>query len=329
MPTSITVNALPKAASPGAQQQWIRKANLIVSNGPGSQGIDLSQLRFKFHISQWDLQTTPNYIVVRIYNLAEDTAQQVQKEFTSVHLDAGYEGGNFGAIFDGTIKMVRRGRESPIDTYLDILAADADIARNFTVVNKSYKAGVTAKTQFDDIASAMQLPQGYVADMPVNALSRGKVLFGMARRRLDNLSATQSATWSVQNGQIQFIPLTAYRPDEAVVLNSNTGMIDLPEQTQDGIRVRCLLNPNIRIGTLLQINNKSIQRAFLGGQNLFNMGRLEDLPGLLPKVTDDGFYRTYVAEHVGDMRGQEWYTNIICLAVDRSAPQGQQVKAYG
>ena len=104
MVLQITVNkAAPKAASPGAQQQWIRKVGLVVSNGPGSDGIDLSNMRIKFRTFQADLPSTPNHVEIRIYNLSDDTANKVQKEFTSVHLDAGYEGGSYGVIFDGTI----------------------------------------------------------------------------------------------------------------------------------------------------------------------------------------------------------------------------------
>ena len=311
--------------------QWLRKVGLIVS--AGSDGLDLSTLRIKFKNNQWDLtDSTPNFTIIRVYNLSDDTAKSVQKEFNAVTLQAGYEGGNYGVIFSGTIKMVRRGRENPTDTYLDILAADGDIGRNFGIVNKSLAAGATAKQQLDASVSAMNLPAGYTPDLPPAALSRGKVLFGMARDRMDDVTATANCNWSIQNGKVVVLPLTGYLPGDAVVLTSNTGMVGLPEQTEDGIQVKIQLNPRIKIGGLVQINNKSIQRAFLGGQNLFATGRLETLPGLLPKVTDDGFYRVYVAEHSGDSRGpgsSEWYSDLTCLAIDSSAPAATAVQANG
>lgn len=326
MTLQLTVNAKPSEPSaPSSELQWLRKVGLIVSSG--SSGLDLSSFRIRFRVQQWDVTSAPNHTIIRVYNLSDDTAKSVQKEFQRVTLQAGYEGGSFGVIFDGTLKMARRGRESPTDTYLDILAADADVGRNFSVVNKTLAAGATPKDQMNAVIAAMGLPTGYVPDLPAGALSRGKVLFGMARSRMTDIASSSGTTWSVQNGQVVVIPLTGYRPDQAVVLNSNTGMIDKPEQTEDGIHVKTLINPRVKIGTLVQINNASIQRAFLGGDNLFFQGRLETLPGLLPKVTDDGFYRVYVAEHYGDTRGTDWYSDLTCLAIDASAAPAQSVKA--
>ena len=61
--------------------QFGRKASLVVSTG--TQGLDLSQLRFKFQTRNADTQA-PNTLYVRIYNLAPTTVQTIQKEFTTV-----------------------------------------------------------------------------------------------------------------------------------------------------------------------------------------------------------------------------------------------------
>jgi hypothetical protein len=310
------------------QQQYLRKIGLFVS--AGTTALDLSNMRIVFRVFQSDLPSTPNYATIKVYNLKDATATQVQKEFTAVRLQAGYEGGPYGVIFSGTIKMVRRGRENPTDTYTEILAADGDVARNFGIVSTTLAAGATLQQQLDAIVKAMGVTTSYVPpDIPIGVLSRGKVLYGMARDRIGDVAATSNATWSIQNGQVQLVPLTSYVPGTAVVLTSNSGMIGLPEQTEGGIKVKVLLNPQIKIGTLVQINNKSIQGAFLGGQNLFAQGRLENFPLLLPKVTWDGLYRVYVAEHEGDTRGQPFYTNLVCLAIDASAKPANAVMADG
>jgi hypothetical protein len=46
-------------------------------------------------------------------------------------------------------------------------------------------------------------------------------------------------------------------------------------------------------------------------------------------VTNDGFYRVMVAEHVGDTRGNDWYTELTCLAADISAPASSAVLPAG
>jgi hypothetical protein len=315
------------ASQSSNQQQYLRKVGLFVT--AGSSGLDLSNMRIVFKVFQADVPSTPNYANIKVYNLSADTSKSVQKEFTAVRLQAGYEGGSYGVIFNGSIKMVRRGRDNPTDTFLEILAADGDVARNFGIVNTTLAAGATPDQQFAAVIKAMGLPAGFTPDLPITALSRGKVLYGMGRDRMDDIAASVNATWSIQNGQVQVVPLTSFIPGTAVVLNSNSGMIGVPQQTEDGIHIDCLLNPRIKIGTLVQIDNKSIQTTFLGGQNLFAQGRLENIPGLLPKVTWDGFYRVYVCEHTGDTRGTPWYSNLICLAIDSSAPMATAVLADG
>jgi hypothetical protein len=173
----------------------------------------------------------------------------------------------------------------------------------------------------------MGIPAGYVADMPPGAAQRGQVKYGMSRDYMRDLADSNGMTWSIQNGQVQMIPNTGYRPGTAVVLNSDTGMIGMPRQTAGGVLVDCLLNPNIKIGCLLQIDNASIQRDLLGGQLLNAPGRLENMQGFLPKITADGYYRVYVNEFEGDTRGRGWYNHITCLAVDKSASAGNSVQA--
>ncbi|MGQ3505100.1 hypothetical protein ACT9SR_13340, partial [Enterococcus faecalis] len=76
--------------------------------------------RIVFDVRRGDLQT-PNSLRARVYNVSETTRQRIEQEFTRIVLQAGYAG-NYGIIFDGSVKQVRRGRENQTDTYLDITA---------------------------------------------------------------------------------------------------------------------------------------------------------------------------------------------------------------
>jgi hypothetical protein len=46
-------------------------------------------------------------------------------------------------------------------------------------------------------------------------------------------------------------------------------------------------------------------------------------------VTNDGFYRVLVAEHVGETRGNDWYTELTFLDVDISSLASSSVLANG
>lgn len=319
-------------------QQFGRKVSLIIGFDSG-EALDVSDLRIVYRVQRADLQT-PNSARIRVYNVSAATARRAQKEFTRVVLQAGYEG-NFGIIFDGSIKQVRRGRESQTTTFLDITAADGDSAYNFAVVNTTLAAGSVA-TDHVSVATAAMNPYGvslgYLPELPSNPLPRGKVMFGMARDFMRWTARTTQTVWSIQDGKVVLVPETAYMPGEIPVITSETGMIGLPQQTANGIEVKMLQNPSIKIGRLIWLDNASVQQyeySLNVGQQAQNE-RIE----MQAKLQDDGFYYVMLAEHSGDTRANEYYTSTTCLAADvtvlpdsfkdkAAVPPAGVVKKYG
>lgn len=291
-------------------EQFLRTCSLIVS-GNNLDGLDLSQLRIKFSVKRSDTMT-PNVADIRVYNIEEQTALRIRKEFTKVILQAGYEG-NFGVIFQGNVKQVIIGRESATDTFIDIIAGDGDRAYNFAIVKTTIKKGSTQTDQINAAVTAMSdkgVTQGHISEMPASQLPRGKVMYGNARNYLRDVAQTSSSSWSIQDEKVTFVANKGYLPGERVVLTSKTGMIGTPQQTNEGVNIKCLLNPNIRIASRVQIDNKSIQQFKI---NLSVPNSAANIPAPL---TFDGTYYVLVVEHVGDTRGIEWYSNLICLNVD-------------
>ena len=328
-------------------QQFLRKASLFVYNpqdlyslnnpsayvAAGRAPIDLSNFHFRFNTAQED-EESPNNCTIRVYNLSRDTVKKIRQEYSRVVLQAGYQHGPFGVIFDGTVKQFRTGKENNTTTYLDILAADGDIAYNWAVLRQTLAAQSTVAQRTEKIIAAMApygIQPGSIQYPDTGGiLPRGKVLFGHAKAALRQVVATQLSTWSIQDGHIQIVPLDGYVKGEAVVLTSKTGLIGRPEQTQEGIKARSLLNPAITCGGTVYINNAKINQteqapgsAIPGGQLAYNQ-----YAGFqrFATVTEDGLYRVYVAEHEGDTRGTPWYTNIICLTVN---PTTGKVQPYG
>ena len=305
-------------------QQYLRACTLIVSTAAG-QGLDLSKLRIKFKIKRSDT-VTPNTADIRVYNLDEQTAILIRKEFTRVILQAGYES-NFGVIFQGNIKQVILGRESATDTFIDIVAGDGDRAYNFAIVNATLQAGSNQNDQIQAAANAMSkkgTTLGHVGDLPTTQLPRGKVMYGNARKYISNSADTSGKIWSIQDEKITFVGKSTYLPGTAVVLTSKTGMIGTPQQTNEGVNVKCLLNPQIKIGGRVKIDNASIQRFKIDLS-------VPNSPANIPApLTADGVYYVLVAEHSGDTRGVEWYTSLICLNIDVTTnPINSVVTNYG
>jgi hypothetical protein len=299
--------------------QYLRKCRLLV--GDDDDALDLSDFRIRFQVRRGDWQT-PNSADIRIYNLSAATSNRIKGEFTRVRLEAGYEG-NYGLIFDGTITQVRRGRESQTDTYVDITAADGDAAYNFAVISVTLAAGSTPMDQLRAIVASMEsrgISLGDIPELPDYRLPRAKVMFGMARDAMTNLAVTLGCSWSIQDGRLTLVPDNGYLLGEAVVLRYDTGMIGLPRQTINGIEVKALINPMIKIGKRIHIDNASIQeyRYSPGMKQLAkNMQIKEQID-----TSSDGFYRVLQVNYSGDTRGEEWYSEIFCVAVDATVSYG-------
>jgi hypothetical protein len=110
-----------------------------------------------------------------------------------------------------------------------------------------------------------------------------------------------------------------------VQINTANGMIGAPEQTDNGIMVRCYLNPLIKIGQQVEINNKDINQAVIKSQ-FFPSYQSQYYPAT---ISNDGFYRVLVAEHSGDTRANEFFTELTCLDIDISSPAKNSVLAAG
>jgi len=215
------------------------------------------------------------------------------------------------------------------------MAADGDIAFNNTFVNKTLAAGSTQKDKAQVYVDAAKKSGGITgADLTAlqgtgGVIPRGQVLFGLGVAQLNDVAQTTNTSWFIEDGILKFASNTGFLAGQAVVLNSQTGMVGIPEATNNGVEVAALLNPNIKIGTRVQIDNASInQTQNIGGVERGAFPGFNDFT-FFANVTNDSFYRVLVLSHIGDSRGTEWYTRMVCLALDSSAAPGSSVLAFG
>lgn len=311
--------------------QWLRKAELIVSGG--ETALDLSAFRVRFHTKNAS-EEAPNNCAIRVYNLSAKTILKIRDpekggvEFTKVTLNAGYENGNFGVIFQGTIMQFEVGKENAVDSYLDIFVSDGDMGYNQGVVSTPLAKGTTILDGVKAVEKAMPgtiLNPEFFTNIKLTPNIRGTTLFGLSRAYLRDASSTLNASWSIQNGKIVMLENRRYLEGEAVKINVATGLIGIPTLTDEGVSIKCLLNSRLKIGGLIQLNNEEITQLSQRDPNNvipYNQYGVQTIAPLSP----DGTYMALVVEHEGDTRGTAWYSNITCLAVDRSAPKDKSVK---
>ncbi|MCK7171575.1 hypothetical protein [Enterobacter chengduensis] len=334
---------------------WIRHFELQLLNQNG-KGIALSDFKVTFNIEWFNISTTTRVGVIKIYNLAASTANKILgSEFSKVRLIAGYDGiadpvdvnqvgvvreinadeigqndgKNYGLLFSGDIRYSVTGKENPVDSYVLIQAADSDMAFITTMSHQTLAAGYTAvdlnKALMKDF-SVSGVSEGKTPEMPPTVFPRGRVLFGMTRDLMDNVASQCKATWMFVDGKREMVAQDEFVHD-AIVLNSTTGLIGMPQQTLgNGVNVRCLINPNIKVNGLIQLDQKSVYRSQLGNTEIaMANGRITDqntngnisLNGTTAQpasIATDGVYIVRGIMYTGDTRGQAWYMDMMCEA---------------
>jgi hypothetical protein len=323
-------------------QQYLRKISLIVSTSSGS-GIEFGDFWIVFTVRRGDMQT-PNSLDVRIYNLKPDTANKIaKKEFTTISLSAGYHD-NEGILFQGSIVQFRQGRVNQLDSYVDITAADSDRAYNYATISASPPAGTKKGSVADIIQGAMNaksigqaITQGYRPNFKPNVSIRGQALYGMARDECRDFALANECKWSLQDGALTFIPWTSFISGGPIPeISVSTGLIGVPEQTQAGINIRTLLNPNIKVGSLIKLNSQINRFRFnldypSQSTNPQTLLQTQIAPNIGPNTGNpsdqQGLYYVMVANHSGNTRGENWYSDLICLSADATLVNKDQANA--
>lgn len=247
-----------------------RRYRITVSDSKGN-AIDVSQLHCTFNITK-TIQMEPNTSEITIYNLNAQTENTIMISGVRVTIEAGYEGTQFGLIFDGDILQTIREKEGSITYKLTIIALDSDRAINFDIANFSITRGQTARSMLDHIVSKAQSPisLGSISNqLNGQTLTRGKVFFGKSSDYLRQIAKSNNMQYYMDNGTLNLINMDDLPEGEIFELSPKSGLIGTPEQTDYGISGQCLLNPQIKLNSLIHVDNSLVRakRIDLNGSN--------------------------------------------------------------
>jgi hypothetical protein len=131
----------------------------------------------------------------------------------------------------------------------------------------------------------------------------------MARDLLKTIGYATGSTFTIVNDKAQMVKNDNFKPGDAIVLNSSTGMVGRPQQSSDGIRARMLINPRVAPAVKLKIDEASIDKQ------LFNPAYGAEVNNtMIPDIAADGIYKVLYVDHIGDTRGGVWYTEATCMS---------------
>ena len=315
-------------------RQFLRQCTVSLA---GSSSVSIpgggpKDLRITFAIGASTLQA-PNPAKVSIYNPNPETiASFKNKEFQDLSIQAGYQD-NVGLIYSGQIKQsLYLHEEDNVSARVDIFCAEGANAYQQSRVGSTLAAGYTPRDKLNLALDAMK-PFGISGlglcnvDLDSPKDPRGRPFIGMGRDLIREVALSAGAVWWIQGGQVHMVDhAKPLQSDGPVVLNSATGLVGWPQQTEGGIVARCLLNPAIKIGTQVQIDEASINGAERNNTvdgGFGNVGNANTNLNNTGQIAADGLYRVLYLEIEADTRGPPWYQTLTCLATGANPNAGQ------
>ena len=300
-----------------------RVAELTVGEANG-KAVIIRDLRFSFAINK-DSDKTSNKLVLKIYNMNNQTRHLVERVNNNVILKAGYAD-DLGpiTIFAGTVLSAWTIKDGN-DVITELNVRDGALPLRQAKISVSYIPGISALSVLKDVADSFGLP---VKPLPESiedkVYSSGFSFCGKAETAMKNICQYLGLTWSIQNHEVQILNKDKPFGDELVVLTPENGLIGIPSRIIDSTRnqsqgesspasslllseslpgkqyqiegytVKSLLQPRLYPGCYVGLES----RALLLNPENDNEGTK------LPRA----FFRAEVVTHSGDTHDGEWFT---------------------
>lgn len=227
-----------------------------------------------------------------------------------IKVEAGYEYGYFGEIFDGEILKPTMIKPDPNNTQLRLTCLDG---ANFVA------AGGTLTTTFNDginyYSVAEQIKNNSDIDFRLELSDTLKdrtvdgsfLVNGTLYDTFQELANEADVTFSFKN---QTLTLQTWEEmvnsqQDVFVLNSDTGLMGIPALTNDGLTVQSVLNPNYDVLKRIKLNNADIsinQPDYLANRELGAW------------LSSDGLYFIIELQHQFDTTTGTFCSNLKCVA---------------
>ena len=202
----------------------------------------------------------PNTANISIDNLSENIRNRISsKEFNLVKLHVGWYGEELRTIFVGSIDKHDHIREAESATTTTVLeCGDGSIQYSESYSKKTLQKGMTDNQIVQEIIKDMpEITKGAMEFPKDRVLPRGKTLMGSSRDELTRIADRNGCDWSIQDGQLVFVPKNKVLPDlYGYLLSQDSGMVGSPQKQGDGgLSVRTFLNTSIYVNSLVRVKS--------------------------------------------------------------------------
>jgi hypothetical protein len=261
-----------------AQQLFNRIGSIAVHSPkmPASTAREFTGLRFAFNIEK-TAEPANNTAKFTIWNLSKNSRALFEEKDAVVICKLGYSGiGTYsdgvavsgqnlaeqtfiGNIIENGIRLERTGG----DIALNIECATAAVATRDSVVNKSFGEGTPIISIVNELASILGIKISNIPVADFGVALNGASLSGNVKDMMTTLLGKNGMTWSVQDDELQITQINKPTTEQAVIMNSYSGLIGVPTKRQDGtLFFTSLLNPKLKPNRIVLFGSREINGTF-------------------------------------------------------------------
>lgn len=211
----------------------------------------------------FDDDLTPNISTVAVYNLSQDTINQLKRgqKFT---INAGYKADK-GLALEGEISSHSTKRVGT-DKLTTIKVLDSVPYNSNKTLQRAYKKTIKADALIKDFAKALGLKIA-VLRLPTNKVyKKGYSIDGVILKEIQRIAKDCGASCYISRGQTYVRPIKE-GDNHNFVLSADTGLIGSPEYFEDerdgkvikGYKVTSLLQYRMNTASIIKIQSAEVQ----------------------------------------------------------------------
>lgn len=249
---------------------------------------------------------------VTLYNLSDESKETIRDSGTRVRLYAGYSGSSdnvttreLSLLHDGDVLRTLQ-HDAQVDRLTTLYLGAKIYTTSNVTFSKSYTGDKTIQDIISDAAKTFNLhySNDAINELPTTVLSNFS-FFGRSTDLMDKLLQPLNWQWFEDNGELVFSKVgnaVNNSNDDVIVLNSNSGLIKTAMQTDKGVNVVALLNPQVKAGSIVKIESDVIQNS---AYNTYNV--------LSPSKNTEGYYKVIQITYSGTNRDGNFEMMLQCV----------------
>ena len=245
---------------------WKRNIRCTFYRKDTGKGIDVTNNYVSFSITR-TVESTPDSATIKIMNLNANHRQELAQKNMVLVLEVGYgDNPTYFRLYKGDILKART--EFQAGNWISNMeCGDAATQILKKVHKKSYSGATDLKAIIKDAIREMggikTDPAALEAVLKDEKVDNGLTVLEPPMQTIKKAARKAGANAFIQDDKLYVLKTNQVVNEGAALLNSKTGLLDVPTQTDKGIEFKCLIQANVVPGRAVTIESKTVNGTYI------------------------------------------------------------------